>query len=151
MLGAGCATKNTMTKHASDPRPVTWFSLPADDPAAAATFYAKAFGWKIEPLTKEEDHAYDYNVLVNSPSDATTFTPSQQGRVNGCIVNRAIGVTTPVVLVEVPDLDEAAKAVVAAGGSVVSAKIPMRSLNGEFILVKDPEGNMLEVFRSRAP
>ena len=94
---------------------------------------------------------YDYIVIVSAPSDPTTFTPSQPGRVNGCIVKRAIGVTTPVVLVEVPDLDEAAKAVVAAGGAVVSGKVPMRSLNGEFILVKDPEGNMLEVFRSHAP
>jgi predicted enzyme related to lactoylglutathione lyase len=52
------------------------------------------------------------------------------------------------VLIEVPDLDQAERDIVAAGGTVVSGHIPMRSLNGVFMLVKDPEGNMLEVFRS---
>lgn len=130
--------------------PVTWFSVPANDVEKATTFYRHAFGWKIEPLTREADDVYDYNVVVSSPSDRD-FNPSQPGRVNGCIVKRATGITTPVVLVEVPDLDEAARKVVAAGGAVVSGKIPMRSLNGEFILVKDPEGNMFELFRGSAP
>jgi hypothetical protein len=31
---------------------------------------------------------------------------------------------------------------------VVSERVPMKSLNGDFILVKDPEGNMLEIFES---
>ncbi|MBX3202175.1 MAG: VOC family protein [Labilithrix sp.] len=130
--------------------PVTWFSLPADDVEKATSFYRHAFGWQIEPRTREADDVYDYNVVVSSASDRD-FNPSQPGRVNGCIVKRATGITTPVVLIEVPDLDEAARKVVAAGGTVVSAEIPMRSLNGSFILVKDPEGNMLELFRSGAP
>lgn len=130
------------------PAPVTWFSLPAADPRAAASFYEKAFGWKIEPLTKEDDPTYDFNVIVTAPSDASTFTPAEPGRVNGCIVKRAIGVSTPVVLIEVADLDAATRAVVAAGGSVVGSKVPMRSLGGEFVLVKDPEGNVFELFRT---
>ena len=129
------------------PTPVTWFSLPADDPNAAAVFYRSAFGWRIEPLTREDDPAYDYNVILSSQSDES-YTPTEAGRVNGCIVKRTIGISTPVVLVEVTDLDQAEKDIVAAGGTVVSSRIPMRSLNGEFILVRDPEGNMLEVFRA---
>lgn len=131
------------------PAPVTWFSLPADNLETAAEFYKRAFGWRVEPLTKEPDPAFDYNVVVSSESDPN-YTPSQPGRVNGCIVKRSTGISTPVVLIEVPDLDQAAKDIVAAGGTIVSGKIPMRSLNAEFILVKDPEGNMLEVFRSLA-
>lgn len=154
-LAPGCANGANPTTATSEttmnlrPAPVTWFSLPADRPEVAAAFYRRAFGWTIEPLTKEDDHVFDYNVVVSSASDGS-YTPGQPGRVNGCIVKRATGVATPVVLIEVSDLDQAAKEVVAAGGTVVSSKIPMRSLNGEFILVKDPEGNMLEVFRSLA-
>lgn len=75
-----------------------------------------------------------------------TLNPTKPAIVNGCIVKKAIGITTPVVLLQVDDLDTAAQKVEAAGGSVVSEKIPMESLNGSFILVKDPEGNMLELF-----
>lgn len=144
----------TKTTGATPPRagsamPVTWFSVPADDLAKATSFYHAAFGWKIEPLTKEADELYDYNVVVSSPSDGD-YTPSQPGRVNGCIVKRAIGLPAPAVLIEVPDLDEAARKVVAAGGTVISKKVTMRSLDGEFILVKDPDGNVLELFKANA-
>ncbi|MBL8955212.1 MAG: hypothetical protein JNK82_30840, partial [Myxococcaceae bacterium] len=106
--------------------PVTWFSLPADDVGKATDFYRRAFGWQIEPLTREADPIYDYNVVVNSPGDAE-YTPAQRGRVNGCIVKRGIGLTAPAVLVEVDDLDAAVKNVIAAGGTLVSpAPVPMR-------------------------
>lgn len=127
--------------------PVTWFSIPAQDTNRAAGFYSSAFGWKVQPVTKEADDAYDYNVVVNSVSNED-FEPERTSRVNGCIVRRATGITMPVVLVEVDDLDETARRVVAGGGTVVSEKKPMKSLNGVFILVKDPEGNMVEVFES---
>jgi predicted enzyme related to lactoylglutathione lyase len=111
----------------------------------AIAFYNDVFGWQVQPPTKETDAAFDYNVLLNSPSDEQ-FNPEQTSRVNGCIVKKATGISTPVVLVEVDDLDTSAAKVVAAGGSVVSARVPMKTLNGDFILVKDPEGNMLEIF-----
>jgi len=143
-------TTGATSPNTASAMPVTWFSVPADDIEKATSFYHQAFGWKIEPLTKEADEVYDYNVVVSSPSDHD-FTPSQPGRVNGCIVKRAIGLPAPAVLIEVPDLDDAARKVVAAGGTVVSKKVAMRSLNGEFILVKDPDGNVLELFKANAP
>jgi predicted enzyme related to lactoylglutathione lyase len=144
------AIKNEASTMTSKSMPVTWFSLPSDDLERATTFYNRAFGWKVEPITKEANEVYDFNVVVNSPSDGE-YVPYQAGRVNGCIVKRAIGLTTPAVLIEVDDLDEAGKKVVAAGGTIVSGVVAMKSLNGEFILVKDPDGNLLELFRSVAP
>lgn len=129
--------------------PVTWFSIPANDTDRAARFYRDAFGWRINPLTKEDDTAFDYNVVLNSESDET-FVSAEPGRINGCIVKKATGITTPVVLVEVEDLDRSAQRIVAAGGRVVSEKIPMRSLDGVFILATDPEGNMVEIFQPNA-
>jgi uncharacterized protein len=152
-------TDTTRKARCSDPRvanaareedimdPVTWFSIPAQDVERAAAFYNDVFGWHVQPPTKEVDAAFDYNVVLNSPSDAQ-FNPQQTSRVNGCIVKKATGISTPVVLVEVEDLATAAAKVAAAGGTVVSARVHMKSLNGDFILVKDPEGNMLEIFES---
>ena len=127
--------------------PVTWFSIPAQDTDRATDFYNKVFGWKVQPPTKESDTIFDYNVVVNSAGDEN-FVPESAGRVNGCIVKKATGITTPVVLVEVDDLHESARKIVAAGGTVVSERIPMKSLNGAFMLIKDPEGNMVEIFES---
>lgn len=126
--------------------PVTWFSIPAENIEQAKDFYNKAFGWEIQPETKETDDRYSFNIALTSPDNDADFNPTKPAIVNGCIVKKTIGVTTPVVLLQVDDLDAAAQKVEAAGGSVVSEKIPMESLNGSFILVKDPEGNMLELF-----
>ena len=148
-IGASTHEKeDDMNDHSS--APVTWFSLPASDLEAAASFYRSAFGWTIEPVTREPDEAFDYRVAVSSAS-GDDHAPHERGRVNGCIVKRATGISTPVVLIEVDDLDAAAKKVVAAGGTVESGPIPMHSLRGAFILVKDPEGNMLELFRAEGP
>lgn len=144
-LLTACAGRSTTTAPTS--MPVTWFSIPANDIAAAGRFYTQAFGWKIEPLTREADGTFDFHVAVSSPSN-NDYEPSRAGRVNGCIVKRETGISTPVVLIEVDDLDAAMKKVIAAGGTVASAKIPMRSLGGEFVLVRDPDGNMLELFHS---
>lgn len=126
--------------------PVTWFSIPSDDMEKSATFYTKAFGWNVLPDIKEENADYDFKVALTAPSD-DDYTAIDRGRVNGCIVKRAIGVQHPVVLVEVEDLEEAMKKIEAAGGKVTSDVIPMNSLNGKFFLATDVDGNMLEIFK----
>lgn len=128
--------------------PVTWFSIPADNVEQAKDFYNKAFGWNIQPETKETDDRYSFNIALTTADNDAEFNPTKPATINGCIVKKATGITAPIVLLEVDNLDEAAQNVTVAGGSVVSGKIPMESLNGSFILVKDPEGNMLELFAS---
>lgn len=127
--------------------PVTWFSIPSDDTAKAATFYNQAFGWQVLPETKEKNADFDFRVALNAPSD-DDFTANERGRVNGCIVKRATGIMHPTVLVEVNDLDAAAEKVKTAGGKIVSEVIPMDSLNGQFFLATDVDGNMIEIFKN---
>ena len=126
---------------------VTWFSIPSDNLNRATSFYRDVFGWQVEPLTKEDNDDFSYHVLVNSEGD-TNYVPDQRGIVNGCIVKRIIGLPTPAVLVEVNDLDAAIEKVKEAGGEIVTDRNPMKSLNGEFVLIKDTEGNYVELFKS---
>ncbi len=128
--------------------PVTWFSIPAEDTEGAKRFYNQAFGWDIQPETKEDDDRYSFNVALTSPNNDEEFNPTKPSIINGCIIKKSIGITGPIVLIEVDDLDVAARKIKEAGGMVVSEKIPMKTLNGAFILAQDPEGNMLEVFAS---
>ena len=132
----------------SQPNPVTWFSIPSDDIEGAARFYEAAFGWDLLPVTKEFKSDFDYQVALNSQSD-DDLVSLERGRLNGCLVKKQTGITHPTVLIEVDDLDEAARKVKQAGGLVVSEVIPMDSLSGEFFLAKDPDGNILEIFRNK--
>lgn len=128
------------------PNPVTWFSIPAEDTEAATKFYHQAFNWEIQPETKEGDNVYSYTIAHTTTKTDEEHLPTVPSTINGCIVKRATGITAPIVLIWVDDLKETAEKIKAAGGSVVSEEIPMPTLGGSFILVKDPEGNMLEVF-----
>lgn len=132
------------------PNPVTWFSIPTDDMDRAATFYNRAFGWHIQPLTQEKNDVFSYHNSINSKSD-DNLTPVERGIVNGCIVKRAIGLPTPSVLVEVDDLDEAIARIKEAGGTIVGEKISMPTLNAMLVFIKDTEGNYIEVFQVLKP
>ncbi len=126
---------------------VTWFSIPSDDIKRASKFYEEAFNWKIEPETKEANDTFSFHVALNSTSDEN-YISYKKGVVNGCIVKREIGLPTPAVLIEVDDLDAAIAKVKKAGGQLVTDKIIMKSLNGVFVLIKDTEGNYVELFQN---
>jgi predicted enzyme related to lactoylglutathione lyase len=126
---------------------VTWFSIPTDDLKRASKFYQTAFNWQVQPLTPEHNDDFSFMTMLNSDSDIN-FIPDEKGSVNGCLVKRKIGLPTPAILVEVSNLDEAIKKVTNAGGTVLTEKIVMKSLNGVFVLIKDTEGNYVEVFQS---
>jgi predicted enzyme related to lactoylglutathione lyase len=126
---------------------VTWFSVPADNVQRAIKFYKDAFNWTIEPETKEENDTFSFYVALNSKSDVN-YISDTKGVINGCIVKREIGLPTPAVLVEVDDLDVAIAKVKSAGGKLVTEKVVMKSLNGIFVLIKDTEGNYVELFQN---
>ena len=138
---------NYQKEKAMDNNKVTWFSIPTDSIDRAAKFYNAAFNWKIEPLTREENDDFSFNIMVNSESDEN-YISNEKGVVNGCLVKRKIGLPMPAVLVEVKNLEDAIKKVTDAGGEIVTERITMKSLNGIFVLIKDPEGNYVEVFQS---
>lgn len=127
--------------------PVTWFSIPSDDIVKAGEFYKKAFDWDILPETKEENPVFNYTVALNSDGD-DEYVSYERGKINGCIVKKSTGITHPVMLIEVDDLQAAMNRIKDAGGQVVSEVIPMNSLSGSFFLAKDLDGNMMEVFKS---
>ncbi len=104
---------------------VVHFEIPADDPGRAVAFYTKAFGWKIQ---KWDDADYWLCMTGSGPG------------IDGAIYKRAPGdVTRNAVAVE--DLDAAGKAVEAAGGKVVTPKMPVPQV-GWLAYYADTEGNV---------
>jgi uncharacterized protein len=142
-----CSKDQPESHNSVSTNPVTWFSIPSDDLNRTSTFYKSAFGWEIQPLTIEKNDVFSYHNILTSESD-DNLMPTQNGTVNGCIVKRKIGLPTPAVLVEVDDLNTAILRVQEAGGIVMTDKIDMPTLNAQMVLIKDTEGNYVEVFQT---
>jgi hypothetical protein len=53
----------------------------------ATTFYRKAFGWDVQPLSVEKHPVLNFHTVLTGDSDARleSLTP---GVVNGCVVKR---------------------------------------------------------------
>lgn len=115
------------------PRPVH-FELPAEDPARAATFYEKVFGWDIQRWE-------------GAPYWLVTSGPDSEPGINGALVQKSERFSLPVFVIEVADIDAAVAAVVEAGAVMVVEKNPIPGV-GYSAYFDDPEGNRMGLFES---
>jgi predicted enzyme related to lactoylglutathione lyase len=121
---------------------VVHFEIPADDQERARKFYQEAFGWKITPLPE-----LNYNTVTTTPTDEATGRPNEPGAINGGLMGRAGELATPVITVDVPDIDAALKTVEQLGGSVVTPKDTVPD-QGFFAYFKDTEGNVMGLWEN---
>ena len=80
---------------------VVHFEIPADDEGRAREFYSSAFGWEISSVPE-----MSYAMIKTTPTDATGM-PSVTGSINGGMFRREGDLTSPVVTVDVEDIDAA--------------------------------------------
>lgn len=113
------------------------FELPADDLARATAFYRDVFGWSAQRLP------FDY-VLVDTGGD-----PVDVQDADGGISPRTEFVQGPVLIVDVPSIDDVARKVLEAGGEVLNAKERVGDY-GCSQYVKDSEGSVLCLWESVA-
>ncbi|SER99198.1 VOC family protein [Lentzea albida] len=111
------------------------FELPADDLARATAFYRDVFGWSAQRLP------FDY-VLVDSSG-----RPVDVADADGGISPRSEFVQGPVLMIDVPSIDEVARKVEAAGGELLNAKERVGDF-GFSQYVKDSEGSVLCLWES---
>ncbi|MET4589217.1 VOC family protein [Arthrobacter sp. 754] len=121
---------------------VVHFEIPADDQERARSFYKDIFGWRIDPMP---DMAY--NMVITTPMDEATGAPTQPGAINGGMMAREGEITSPVITVDVEDIDATLKTVGERGGSVVMPKNEIPGM-GYFAYFKDSEGNILGLWEN---
>ncbi len=109
---------------------VVHFELPADDPTRAVAFYEKVLGWTI---TKWEGPV-DYWLVTAGPDD--------EPGINGAITPRASTEKATICYMSTTSIDEAAKKVEGAGGSVIMPKGEIPNGIGYLMMCKDTEGNV---------
>ena len=117
-----------MTSH------VLHFEIPIDDPARAAGFYARVFGWTVD----------QWGPIPYWPM--TTGEEPGPGA-EGALAPRADTPEGVIVYVGVDDINDALASVVQEGGSVVAEKTPIPTI-GWTARFRDTEGNLVGLFQT---
>ena len=123
---------------------VIHFEIPADDENRAREFYRSTFGWKIDAMPE-----LSYAMLLTTPTDETGM-PSVPGSINGGMFRREGELTSPLITVDVEDIDAALEKISSHGGSTVQAKQAVGDM-GWAAYFRDPEGNILGLWQNTAP
>ncbi len=125
-------------------RGVVHFEIPADDEVRAGKFYSSAFGWTVSPVPE-----LSYTMIQTTPTDESGM-PSVPGSINGGMFRRQGTVTSPVVTVDVDDIDAALESINALGGSTVMPRQEVGNM-GWSAYFKDTEGNIVGLWQNAVP
>lgn len=120
---------------------VVHFEIPADDMSRAQEFYRAAFGWDISPMPE-----LSYAGLGTTPTNEQG-RPADPGAINGGMMQRQAPVSTPVITVDVEDIDKALETIGSLGGSTVLPRQAIADM-GFAAYFTDSEGNLMGLWQS---
>jgi predicted enzyme related to lactoylglutathione lyase len=120
---------------------VVHFEIPADDVDRARDFYRQAFGWNIQPMPE-----MDYTIVSTTETDESGM-PKDPGAINGGMAKRDASFSTPVITVDVDDIDAALEKIGSLGGSTVTERTPVGDM-GWAAYFKDSEGNLMGLWQT---
>jgi len=120
---------------------VVHFEIPAEDEGRAREFYSSAFGWEVSQVPE-----MSYTMIKTTPTDANGM-PSVPGSINGGMFRREGDLTSPVVTVDVDDIDAALEKINALGGSTVLPREPIGTM-GWAAYFRDTEGNVVGLWQN---
>lgn len=120
---------------------VVHFEIPADDLERAQKFYKNVFGWKMEQFPEME-----YIMVGTTPVDENHM-PTEPGSINGGMMKREDFFTSPVITINVENIDDAMKKVKKMGGEVIRGKMQVGDM-GLAAYFKDTEGNIIGLWQN---
>ena len=126
-------------------RKVVHFEIPADDVERAKSFYGSVFEWDLNTMQMDEG---EYTIATTTPVDESMM-PTEPGGINGGLMQRSDETPSPVITIDVDDIEQSLKNVEAAGGSTVTPRTPIPGM-GAFGYFKDPEGNVMGLWETSA-
>lgn len=120
---------------------VTHFEIPFDDKERAKKFYSETFGWKIDDMPE-----IGYTGITTTPTDEKGM-PIERGAINGGLTARDKAVATPVITINVDNIDAYVKKIEAAGGQSLGPKGEVPHM-GFYAYVKATEGNTIGLWQN---
>ena len=121
---------------------VVHFEVPFDDGDRARAFYGAVFRWTLEEMP-----GMDYTIAMSGPVSGDGM-PSEPGYINGGMFRRGDDEPrSPVIVVDVGDIDETLEHVAAYGGTVLSPRQPVGDM-GFAAYFRDTEGNVVGLWET---
>ncbi len=119
---------------------VVHFEVPFDDAGRALAFYRDIFGWQIQSMPEMQ-----YNMAATGPMGDQG--PTEAGYIGGGLMQRQSPVTSPVITVDVADIDATLAAVEQHGGRTLQGKMPVGDM-GFAAYFSDTDGNVLGLWQN---
>jgi len=120
---------------------VVHFEVPFDDAERARGFYSDVFDWKIQPMPEMQ-----YNMVSTGPTSDQGM-PSEPGFIGGGMMERQAPVTTPVITLQVDDIDATFIAIEKHGGKPLGEKMTIGEM-GFAAYFNDSEGNLMGLWQN---
>ena len=120
---------------------VVHFEVPFDDADRARGFYKDVFDWQIQALPE-----MGYNMVSTGPTSDQGM-PTEPGFIGGGMLERQAPVTTPVITLQVDDIDATLVAVEKHGGVTVGDKMAVGDM-GFAAYFNDSEGNLMGLWQN---
>jgi predicted enzyme related to lactoylglutathione lyase len=121
---------------------VVHFEIPFDDGDRARSFYKDVFDWQVVQMPEMGG----YTLVMTGPSGDAG--PTESGFINGGMLSREQGaISGPVVVIDVPSIDESLAKIGTLGGSTVVGKTPVGDM-GFAAYFTDPEGNVVGLWET---
>ena len=120
---------------------VVHFEIPADDVERAQDFYRSAFGWNLSSMPD-----MGYTIVTTTPTD-DQGAPKDPGAINGGMFKREATLATPMITIDVDDIDKALEMIGTLGGSTVQPKTSVMDM-GFSAYFRDSEGNLMGLWQS---
>jgi predicted enzyme related to lactoylglutathione lyase len=123
---------------------VVHFEVPFDDGDRARAFYGAVFRWTLQEMPE-----MDYTLAMTGPV-SDEGGPTEPGYINGGMFRRGDDEPrSPVIVVDVGDIDETLEHVASYGGTVLAPKQPVGDM-GFAAYFRDTEGNVVGLWETRA-
>jgi uncharacterized protein len=121
---------------------VVHFEVPFDDGERARAFYGSVFRWTLQDMP-----GMDYTLAMSGPV-TEHGEPEESGFINGGMFRRGDDEPrSPVIVVDVGDIDETLAKVTEYGGAVVQAKQPVGEM-GFAAYFRDTEDNVIGLWET---
>ena len=122
---------------------VIFFEIPADNLERARKFYGTVFGWKMNEIPQMN---YTQIGTVEADVLGVRGKPKEPGAINGGMLQRHDSVKSPVIYINVKNIDEAAATIEQNGGKVIQPKAPVGNF-GFAAYFSDTEGNVVGLWQ----
>ncbi|MBU4246516.1 MAG: VOC family protein [Nanoarchaeota archaeon] len=121
---------------------VVHFEIPAENVKRAQKFYSDIFGWKINDMPD-----INYTLRHTAPTDDGERL-NEPGAINGGMLKRSNPINSPVITIDVDNIDETLKTIKEMGGRVIKEKTEFNN-RGYSAYFKDTEDNILGLLQAR--